>query len=147
MLKRRESKEFNNRQVIDIEAARQKRKERRELSAAGRALKQTEEEPTRRRSIKNLRRRIIYGLALIAVAVIIGTSVFNVISLKMEEAHAKAELSALKAEKKALQEELSVVDSKEYIEQQAREQLRMIQPGETLYVLKKREKAEDETAN
>ena len=108
-------------------------------------MKQTEEEPTAVVALRISPRYL--WLALIAVAVIIGTSVFNVISLKMEEAHAKAELSALEAEKKALQEELSVVDSKEYIEQQAREQLRMIQPGETLYVLKKREKAEDETAN
>lgn len=94
-----------------------------------------------------MRRRIVYGLIFIVIGAIIGVSAYNVITLKMEEAEARARLDVLMEEKQALEEELALVDSAEYIEQQAREQLRMIMPGEILYVLREREKAEDETAN
>ena len=94
-----------------------------------------------------MRRRIVYSLIFIVIGVIIGVSVYNVITLKMEEAAARAQLEALEAEKRLLEEELSVVDSSEYIEQQAREQLRMILPGETLYVLRNKGKADEETAD
>jgi cell division protein FtsB len=61
---------------------------------------------------------------------------FRLISLKIEESRAESDLAALQKEKQELEEELSHVYSKEYIEQQARAELRMIFPGEILYVLK-----------
>ncbi|NLT47629.1 MAG: hypothetical protein GXX92_04375 [Clostridiales bacterium] len=149
MAKRRRSREFKNNQVIDIEAARRERGERRKLSAAEKTQKTKEDcqKPSRRQVVKNMRRRIVYSLIFIVIGVIIGVSVYNVITLKMEEAAAQAQLEALEAEKRLLEEELSVVDSSEYIEQQAREQLRMILPGETLYVLRNKGKADEETAD
>jgi cell division protein DivIC len=149
MAKRRRSREFKNNQVIDIEAARRERRERRKLAAADKAQKAKEprREPSRRQAVKSMRRRIVYGLIFIVIGAIIGVSAYNVITLKMEEAEAQARLDVLMEEKQALEEELALVDSAEYIEQQAREQLRMIMPGEILYVLREREKAEDETAN
>ncbi len=146
MAKRRRSREFKNNQVIDMEAARRERGERRKLAVAEKSqrAKRDCQEPSRRKVIKNLQRRIVYGLVFIVIGVIIGVSVYNVISLKMEEAAAQAQLEALEAEKTVLEEELSYVDSEEYIEQQAREQLRMILPGETLYVLRNKDKTEDE---
>ena len=148
MPKRRRSREFKNNRVIDIEAARQERRERRKSSAACKPRKtKPRQELSRRQVIKSLRRRIIYSLIFIVIGVIIGASVYNIITLKMEEAAAQAQLDVLEAEKRALEQELSLVDSKEYIEQQAREQLRMILPGEILYVLKQRDVTKDETAD
>lgn len=149
MPKRRRSREFKNNQVIDIEAARQERRERRKLSVAARPQKRKAPagKPTRRQVIKSLRRKLVYGMIFVVIALIIGASVYNVISLKMEEAAAEEQLSALEAEKEALKEELSHVGSNDYIEQQAREQLRMIMPGETLYVLREKDKEENEASD
>ena len=149
MAKRRRSREFKDNQIIDMEAARRERGERRKLSAAEKSQKTKHDcqEPSRRQVIKNLRRRIVYGVIFIVIGAIIGVSVYNVISLKMEETAAQAKLDALEAEKRVLEEELSFVDREEYIEQQAREQLRMILPGETLYVLRNKDKKQDESAD
>ena len=62
-------------------------------------------------------------------------SIFNIVSLKWEERQVLAENEALKAEKEKLQQELANVDDPEYIEQEARRQLRLIRPGEILFVL------------
>ncbi|GAB1475935.1 hypothetical protein MASR2M70_07670 [Bacillota bacterium] len=149
MPKRRRSREFKNNRVIDIEIARQERRERRKQSAESRSGKEkhTSNEPTRRQTVKSIRRRAVYSLVIILLFAVMGVSLFNVITLRMEKAEAEAKLLSLENEKKALQEELSKAGSKEYIEQQAREQLRMIMPGEVLYVLKESEKAEDETTD
>jgi len=141
MARKRRSREFKNSQVIDIAAAREERRQRRALASAKKQQKEKrhKEEPSKRRAVKLARRRIVYGLIFIIISVIIGFAVFNLISLKIEEANAIAELEALKEERDRLEEELSHIDSDEYIEQQARRELRMILPGETLYVLKNKE--------
>ncbi len=145
MAKRRRSREFKDNRVIDIETARKERRERRRLAAECKLEKKMpRHKPSQRRIIKNLRRRLVYGTIFVAIAIIIGAAIYNVISLKAEQKDAMAKLSSLEAEREALEEELSIVDSKEYVEQQAREQLRMILPGETLYVLKDRKKDGDE---
>lgn len=146
MAKRRRSREFKDNRVIDIETARAERRERRRLAAESRLEKKLpRHKPSQRHIIRSLRRRLIYGTIIIAIGIIIGAAVYNIISLKAEQADAMKKLSSLEAEKKALEEELSIVDSKEYIEQQAREQLKMILPGETLYVLRAKEHEWDET--
>ncbi|MGI6727125.1 MAG: FtsB family cell division protein [Anaerovoracaceae bacterium] len=143
MIKRRKNRKFNNDQIIDIESAREERRKRRKNK------QQSEEKPgegiTHRRATKIRRHKAIYSAVFLILIVIIGLSVFNLISLKLEEATAGSELKALKKEKKVLEEELKHVDSNDYIEQQARQELNMILPGETLYILEKEEKkiAED----
>lgn len=115
-------KEHNNNQIIDFEEAKRERKE-----------------PVRRKKIKNIKRKFIYGGTLIVISVVIGISVANIFSLKSENALAAQKLTLLENEKERLAEELLKVDSTEYVEQQAREQLKMVLPGEVLYVLKKDE--------
>lgn len=149
MVKRRRSRELKNNQVIDIEAARRERRERRKLVVAEKAEKEKERrrELSKRHVIKSKRRKIVYCLIFIVIGLIIGASAYNVIKLKMEEAEAQAKLDRLLEEKQALEEELALVDREEYIEQQAREHLRMIMPGEILYVIKDKEEDENETEN
>ena len=62
----------------------------------------------------------------------------------MNQKQVEAEHEALLQEKIKLEEELNHVMDPKYIEQQARTQLRMIYPGEILYVLP--DKPEDENA-
>ncbi len=144
MPKRRRSREFKNNRVIDIEAARQERRERRKQSPKE---KQPCKETTHRQTVKNIKRRAAYGLVVVLMLAAISVSIFNVVTLRIEKSEAEAKLLSLENEKKVLEEELSNAGSAEYIEQQAREQLRMIMPGEVLYVLKESERTEDETAD
>lgn len=74
-------------------------------------------------------------LVILVMLIIIGVLAHNVIALKMEESQLKAEITRLEKKKKALEEEKRAVTDQDYIEEQARKQLRMIKPGEILYVL------------
>ena len=58
--------------------------------------------------------------------------VFNIISLKKEQYDTKKEQQALKQQKAELQKELENAETPENIEAQARQQLRLIKPGEVL---------------
>ena len=147
MARKKRSREFKNGQVIDIDAAREERRNRRAEVSAKKSQKEKrpKEKISRRKTVKIVRRRVIYSVIFLIIVVIIGLSVYHLISLKMEEARAQTELEALEHQKRDLEEELSHIGSQEYIEQQARQELRMILPGEILYVLKEEEEnaAED----
>lgn len=122
----RRTREYSSSRVIDMEAAREARRKN-------------------RRSTKVFRRRAIYSAVFLVLATVIGLSVFNLISLKISEGKAQKELEKLVRERDRLTEILSHVDSNEYVEQQARQELMMIFPGETLYILTK--EAENDKAN
>lgn len=138
MARKRRSRAFKDKQVIDLEQAREERRKKRAEVSLKRSprISKEKQEYSKRRVAKRNRRRFVYALILIGIVAIIGTSVFRLISLKLEEEKAREALANLKQEKESLEEELSQVYSKDYIEQQAREQLRMIEPGEVLYILK-----------
>ena len=94
-----------------------------------------DERKKKRINAQKRRRRLIY-LAVIAVALVaVFFTVQNVISLKMEERELLQQQRELEARKAELEEELTQVEETDYIEQQAREQLHMIKPGEILYLL------------
>lgn len=83
-------------------------------------------------------------LAGLAVVLYYGYSVFQVES---EQERVEAEKAALMAEKARLEEELRHVTDPSYIEQQARTELRMIRPGEILYVLPEKDSKENKEGN
>ncbi len=82
-------------------------------------------------------RRAVFACVIVGVAVLllVGTTLFKIYELSKEKAEMEARLEELTREKQALQDELSNVESDEYVEQQARSELRMIKEGETLYVV------------
>ena len=147
MLKRkpRRSREFkSNSQVIDLEEARKQRKKRREEAAEKRGKAQkTKYVITERQAGKKARRRMVYFLIAIFILCIVGASIFNIISLKLTEKRLMNEQQALLEEKDKLETIYSRVNSPEYIEQQARQQLKMIKPGEILYILPDKEEKSD----
>lgn len=83
------------------------------------------------------RRRVILVMSLI-VLIAVGLTVrgiFRLAALNIEKAETAKELQALEQQMGELQNELTQVNSDEYVEQQARIQLHMIRPGEILYVV------------
>lgn len=61
-------------------------------------------------------------------------SIINIISLKKEQYDVQKQQEELKKEKKQLEKELDNINDPENLEEQARNQLRLVKPGETLYM-------------
>lgn len=138
--KPRRSREFKkNSQVVDFDEARRERREKRELAAKAEKKKRKQEperqtESARKKTKKN-RRRLVYAGIILAIAGLIVFYGFNILSLLHERADVEKEHERLVAAKERLQQELEWVNSPEYIEQQARSHLRLIKPGEVLFLL------------
>lgn len=145
--KKRRSREFkNSSQVIDIEEARQLRKRKREEAAEKKyKVQKSKSVITQRQAGKKARRRMVYLVIFLAIAGVIAASAFNIISLKLTEARTMKEQQALLEQKARLERIYSQVNSPEYIEQQARQQLKMIRPGEILYVLPEKDRSKKTT--
>ncbi len=79
--------------------------------------------------------RLFYLGAVIIALIVIAIYAYNVIAVEMYQNRIEAEHQQLLAQKSKLEDELKNVRDPKYIEQQARTQLRMIFPGEILYVL------------
>ena len=60
---------------------------------------------------------------------------FLMVALTQERARVQAQLDELEKRRSELENELLMVNSDEYVEQQARSQLHMIKPGEVLYIV------------
>lgn len=97
----------------------------------------------KRVSARKRRRRLIYLAVVTAALLLVFFTVQNIIGLKMEERELLQEQRELETRKAELEEELTRVDETDYIEQQAREQLHMIKPGEILYLLPEHEEKTD----
>lgn len=140
MGKNRRSKEFkNNSQVIDMEEARARRQQKRRAEKEKKEEKElrAKQQNTRgKRAIRRskTRRKIITGITIAIIVLLVFLLVFNIISLKKEQYDTKKEQQALKQQKAELQKELENAETPENIEAQARQQLRLIKPGEVLYI-------------
>ncbi len=110
---------------------RQKSPEEEKLEKAVEEKKQL----SKRQALRRSRRRAFYSVVVLFLAVILGISVFNVISAQLKYKEVMGEQERLLGEKEKLIIELSNINNLEYIEQQARLQLKMTMPGELLYVL------------
>lgn len=140
--KKRRSRAFkNSSQIINIEDAREQRKRKR-AEAAEKKNKgwKAKNVITERQAGKKARRRMIYLVILLFIISIIGVSAFNIVSLKLNEAKLIQQQEDLLKQKDKLERELNQINSPEYIEQQARQQLKMIKPSELLYVLPDKDK-------
>lgn len=138
MTKKRRSSQFkDSSQVIDIEEARQKRQEKRgRLQKQARASHQALQKRPVRPSIKQTKRRrtIIYAAIIVSIIAVVGISIYNIVSLKQEQKSVISQQDELKFHKTELEQELKNLDNPDYIEEQARAQLRLVLPGEKIYV-------------
>lgn len=78
---------------------------------------------------------LIAAIVLLVLVALFGKNTYQIIQLSNEKKAQEEKLEKLEESIERLNEELERVTSDEYIEQQAREQLKMIYPGETLYVI------------
>jgi len=141
--KPRRSREFRkNSSVIDMEEARRERREKRAAAIAeARAAEEAKAENARIREEKakkrarKLRRKLVYTGVILVVLITIVFSAGNIISLLHERQQLRNEQEMLIETRDKLIRELENVNNPEYIEQQARSQLRLVMPGEVLYIL------------
>ena len=118
-----------------ISTRQRERSERREDLRARKEQQMKRAEQAAARA-KQRRRLFLVLLAVLVVAgVLVGSSLVRIIALQKEKAEAQARLDELKQRIELLESELTRVTSDEYIEQQARTHLKMIYPGETLYIV------------
>lgn len=111
------------------------RSERREDLRKKRELQEKRNAEAAARAKRRRRFLAIAALLVIIAAALVGRSIYRIIELQREKARAEAELAELQEKIERLNSELKRVSSDEYIEQQARTQLKMIFPGETLYIV------------
>lgn len=79
--------------------------------------------------------RIVVTVIVVVLIAVVGVSIKNIFDLRAEQKHLRQVNKELALEKVSLQEELKNVNEYDYIEEQARIQLKLIRPGEILYVL------------
>ena len=142
-MRKRKKNEGN---IIDIGEAREKRRQKREheLNKKNKRVtkpKRIKEKRSKGEIVRNNRIRYLIFFCSLFILFFLGVSMVSIVDLKMQENKAVALQEQLKNEKTNLQHELTLINTPEYIEQQARMQLKMIKPGELLYVFPKIEEA------
>ena len=140
MARRRRSKQFKrSSRVIDMDAARQQRLEKRQREQIEVPQEQTTTDERKMRRVRALRRkqgrkRLIVFAAAVILIVFLGVSVIDIIKLKAEEHEVLKQQEQLKAQQEQLKEDLKEADNEQNIEDQAREKLKLTKPGETVYI-------------
>lgn len=131
---RSRSRDFHrNNEVIDFDQAREKRRRARGEKAE-RVYQARKEALSQRKSAKKRRRLLIYAAVIVFVVAAISVSAVEIISLEKEKAQLATEQAELKKELEVAKDELANTDDPDYIEQQVREKLNMVYPGEIIYV-------------
>ena len=91
---------------------------------------------TKKRRLRKTARNFLFYLIIGALVLLLaGFSAFRILELKLEERTLLAQQEELEHQKEKLTEQLAHVNDPEFIEQEARKQLKLIMPGETLYIL------------
>lgn len=130
----KERREKRQEQLKKDKAAlrRLKKEERREARAAERDLPP---ELTPREKAARRRARLIYAAVLLTVLFFLGRAAWKAAQIKAEETAALQREQELQLRLDKLREELTHIDSAEYIEEKARTELHMIFPGEMIYLI------------
>lgn len=127
-------------------ALEEKRAERKRLLEEKRRLadlKEKEKQRRKRKARESRGKKIIVAVVLLFIFVFTGSQLYSAYKINSDYKKVLLENKNLKEEKKSLEEELRHVNEPEYVEQQARDQLKMIKPGEVMYILPEEHKAQD----
>ena len=116
-----------------VTKAQEERRAKREAEREKKLANQKTPEEKRRIAIHRL---VVLAtiLAIFGIAAVIGNTASQVFDLMNQRDEAQKRLDAVTKNRDQLQEELSNVNTDEYVEQNARSELRMIYPGEVLYI-------------
>lgn len=97
-------------------------------------LRQRVEERRRASNARRIRKRILSLLAAVAVFFLLVTLFGkDIVRLKAENRALRKQQIALEKQRDELKEELKNANNQEYIREQARKQLRLLNPGEILF--------------
>ena len=107
-------------------------------------MKKRIEERRRLNSVRRRRKRVLTLFAVIIAFVFLGTMCGrDIVRLKSENRALKKQQVALEHQRDALQEELRNANNQEYIKEQAKKQLRLLNPGEILFTFDEEQPEED----
>lgn len=149
MKKKRRSREFkNSSKVIDMDEARRERQEKRREQQEKEQEKQDQSVERKLRRMRALKkkqsRKRLLAIAVAAALIIMAIfSVAGIVKLKAKEHEMIKQQEQLEQEKAELEKELKDSDDEEVIEDEARSKLKLIKPGETIYI--PQDEAFDET--
>ena len=110
--------------VINLEEARERKTRKRKKASAP---------MTARRKKKIVRNRIRLLIIASILVVVFGVSIYKIISLNVERIKLRTEQTKLLEQKKEYKKESENVNSLEYVEKKAREDLKLVLPGEIIY--------------
>lgn len=79
--------------------------------------------------------RLAFAIIVLILAIFVAMVAKSIIGLQLEKNKLKSQEKELQSKKEELTAELQNADDMEYIEEQARKLLKMIKPGEVLYIL------------
>lgn len=115
-----------------------------------REREETAQRAKKKKKVKVKRSRIIMTAIVVLLIAVLGVSARNIYLLRNEQKQLNAKQQELLSEKNTLKNEMDNINDLEYIEEQARIQLRMIKPGEILFITEDKktdENADDEKDN
>ena len=107
-------------------------------------MRQRIEQRRRLNAAKRRRKKVLTLFAVIVAFVFLGTMCGkDIVRLKAENRALKKQQIALEQQRDELQEELKNANNQEYIREQAKKQLRLLNPGEILFTFDEEEAQED----
>ena len=123
--------------LLERESQSEEQKERREVRRKKLEDRtKVKDDPVRAKRAKSRRKTVLALVLVLAVAAAFTVrAVQKMVALTQERARVQAQLDELEKRRSELENELLMVNSDEYVEQQARSQLHMIKPGEVLYIV------------
>ncbi len=98
----------------------------------------------RKTVVRKKRRRVV--LLVLIFAVLLTTCTREIVRLKAENRALKKQHAQLEEERDRLTKELGRVGDRDYIKEQARKQLRLLDPGEKMFVFEDGEVSSDDEA-
>ena len=93
------------------------------------------------------KKHITYAVIIFAIIAAIGLSAINIISLKAEYKEAEQQHQQLLEQKAEMEQQLKDSKKDKYIEDEARQQLRMVKPGETVFIVPNQQNTEPSKAD
>ena len=107
-------------------------------------MRQRIEQRRRLNAAKRRRKKVLTLFAVIVAFVFLGTMCGkDIVRLKAENRALKKQQIALEQQRDELQEELKNANNQEYIREQAKKQLRLLNPGEILFTFDEEEPQEE----
>jgi cell division protein FtsB len=111
-------------------------------------LRQRIEERRKRSTSKRRRNKLLTLIAFIIIFTFLATMCGkDIVRLKAENRALKRQQLALEQQREELQEELKNTNKQEYIREQAKKQLRLLNPGEILFTFDEEETEDPENAD